>query len=224
MKILGLIPYWDKYDQKHFEVDRNKRLLAGSHPINFSLSAINKVDLIDEVYVFSSSENIISRVNAGIKCTHLSRPEYLDSDDVSIEDIINEFLILRPADILVLLHPNCPFLNHSTIQDRLDSVVSNKFDSAFSALKMQNFVWYQGKPLNYDNNGKTPSVESLSPVIAEKGSLYVFNVDMFNKTNKRIGVNPYVKCIGPFESHEIKTADDFEVAELMINSGMVEAH
>ena len=40
----------------------------------------------------------------------MKRDSSLDSQEVSIEDIVEKFLQNSDADIIVLMHPRCPFI------------------------------------------------------------------------------------------------------------------
>ena len=50
--------------------------------------------------------------------------------------------------------------------------------------------------------------------------LYVIEKKAFKKRISRVGKKPFIKIIDQFEGHEINETRDFEVAELIVNSGM----
>ena len=49
---------------------------------------------------------------------------------------------------------------------------------------------------------------------------YVFTRKLFKRTRRRVGVNPYVRFVSHFEGFEIDRADDYQIAELIINAGL----
>jgi CMP-N-acetylneuraminic acid synthetase len=219
MKIVGLIPYWLDYKVNAAE-HRNLKKLGGRYLLNYTLSLLSKSPSLTSTYVFASSESVLRYIDPHQNYQFLRRPQSLDSLQSSIEDIIDAFLAKIDADIVVLLHPNSPFLRTETLQACVDAVVSGVFDSAFTALILKKLAWFKGLPLNYAMDRPTPSLASIQPVVVEHSSLYVFDVAMYRKTRKRVGSNPFIKAVDHFEGHEIVEPEDFAIAELIVNAGM----
>lgn len=119
-----------------------------------------------------------------------------------------------------MLHPNSPFLSSKTITECLSQVKNGVYDSAFSAYKYQKFAWFNNTPLNYSLQTETPNLGDIKPVTIEQSSLYIFKKETLLQYSKRIGSTPYIHFINHFEGHEIITNEDFEMAELIVNSGM----
>lgn len=214
MKVVGFIPYWLNY-----KTTKMKKL-AGRYLINYSLSLLNRVGSIDEIVIFSSTPQVLDYIEEGVDYSFIKRPEYLDENSISIEEIIAEFLKKMDADIIVLLHPNSPFLQKKTLSDCIDKVKSGLNDSAFTAYKYHKFAWYKGVPLNYNLNKPTPNLKNIEAVVLEQASVYVFTKKMFIDKLQRIGNTPFVKEINHFEGHDVSCDEDFEIAELIVNSGM----
>ena len=144
----------------------------------------------------------------------------LDSDRITIEDIIENFFQNSDADVVVLMHPKSPFIKFITIQSCIDKVASREFDSAFVAQSIKKHVWFKNERLNYSKNSDTPSLSSVYPILVEMSSVYVFTRELFNKHRRRIGLKPYIKEVGHLEGFEVDSLDDLEMSELIINSGL----
>jgi CMP-N-acetylneuraminic acid synthetase len=127
---------------------------------------------------------------------------------------------LSDADIIIMMHPNSPFLQASTIQECVNEVVTGEHDSAFTAYEYKKLTWFNGKPLNYILDEATPHLSQLPPVIFEQSALYVFSRSSYLTHHNRIGSNPFVKIINHFEGHEVNELEDYEIAELIVSSGM----
>ena len=221
MNVVGFIPYWLDYKDKNEAEGTNQKKLAGKHLINYSLQILNHVESIVDTVIYASNEEVLDYVNDDCDYSFWKRPDYLDHGDVTIEEIITEFLKKSDADIIVLLHPNCPFLKAETVSECIDAVKSHDYDSAFTAYKFHKFSWYKGVPLNYSlDDVATPKLGNVEPIVIEQASLYVFTREAFQKKSRRIGEHVYIKEISHFEGHEVNEIDDFAVAELIINSGM----
>ncbi|MEH6557749.1 MAG: hypothetical protein V7708_08145 [Oceanicoccus sp.] len=219
MKVVGLIPYWVDYHIDNLD-HNNLRKLGGRYLINYSLKLLAMTESIDTTYVYASNKDVLSYTDNSIDFSYLQRPKRLDDNDVSIEDIIDAFLSEIDADIIVLLHPNSPFLQRSTIAECIEKVISGDYDSAFTASEYKKLCWYQGKPLNYSFDLPTPKPHEIPPVIFEQSSLYIFSRSGYLENRNRIGSTPFIKCINHFEGHEINIDEDFNIAELIVNSGM----
>lgn len=222
MKIVAMIPYWMEYHPEGdgLEQGRSHLKLGGRHPINYSLHTLNLVDAVDEVVIYCSNKNVLELIDDDLAFIYKNRPLHLDSEVATIEDIIDEFFKESDADVVVMLHPNSPFLRNSTIAECIDRVVNSEYDSAFTAYEYKKLTWYKGKPLNYSLDESVPHLKELESVIFEQSSLYVFTRTMYLKNRKRVGDKPYMKMINHFEGHEINVKEDFHIAELIVNSGM----
>lgn len=220
MKVSAFIPYWLDYQVDMFGKHKNLKKLGGKYLINYSIDLLNSVQEIDDVIVYCSDESIESYIDQSLAYKFVKRDTCLDDKDVSIDTIIKSFLETNDSDVIILLHPNSPFLSSDTVSDCLKQVISGKFDSSFTAYSFKKLAWFENKPLNYSLNEETPKLSGLNPVIIEQSSLYVFTRESFAINNKRIGNNPYIKDINHFEGLEVESDEDFEIAELIVNSGM----
>lgn len=221
MKVLGFIPFWMGYNpQTGAPVNRAVRKLGGVPVINYSLNVLSQSDLVSETIIFASDNEISKYVDASYDYTYLKRPSFLDDDDVSIEQIISEFLAMTDADVVVLMHPNSPFIQLSTLNECIAKVCSGEFHSAFTAYTFNKFSWFKGRPLNYALDKDTPKLRDVEPVVLEQSSLYVFSRKIFEEERKRVGGRAYIKNINHFEGHDLVEEEDFELAQLIVNSGM----
>jgi len=220
MKVLALIPYWSEYSfpDKHID-NRDILQLGGRALINYTVDVASRVDDIDRVIIYSSDDEMFQLVDNKKQCEFMKRDKALDSPDASIEDVIESFLLDTDADVVVLMHPKNPFLKSRTIDICIEKVRSGKYDSAFVVSKARKLAWFDGKPLNYVLGKDTPTLASIEPLILESSSVYVFTREVFEKMHARIGENPFMMEIGHFEGFEVGREDDYEIAELIVNSG-----
>lgn len=219
MRVAGFVP--SKLNSERVPL-KNIKKLGGLPLVNYTIRTLNKVSSIDEVMIFASEPSICEYLQPGLKFSFMERPQYLDSQDAKIQDIISEFLIKDQADVIVLLHITSPFLKSETISECVEKVTLGEYDSAFTAHAINKFCWFRGTPLNYLLDKPTPRTQDLDPVIVEQSSLYVFKREIFEKTGQRIGNKPYVKFIDHFEGHDIDTPEDFRIAELIVSTGLFE--
>jgi len=225
MKIIALIPFWTDYKSLQESLTCKPLVkVSGKSLINRTIEIINHIKLIDKTVVFTSDSEVFDHIDDSVSYQIVQRDASLNSDKASIEDIINEFLQVSDADIVVLIHPKSPFIRPQTIEECVEKVLIGGFDSAFVATQLFHSIkrqaWYKGKPLNYLIDKDTTILSELEPVLIESSSIYVFTRALFKKNRHRIGENPYIKEVGHFEGFEVNNKDDLTMAELMINAGL----
>lgn len=223
MKTVAMIPYWHEYRFPDQSVSNRDTLKIGGHSlIERAVMLLQGIEQIDEIIIYSSNEQVQDLFDESLKYSFIKRDKRLDDENISIEDIIESFLKTTDADVILLVHPKCPFLRPDSVEDCINKVVSGTFDSAFFGSKHKKLAWFKGEPLNYSlvNGVNTQSLSSLESVIFESSSVYVFTRELFENTRRRISPNPYMKFLGHFEGFEIDRPDDYEIAELIINAGL----
>ena len=155
---------------------------------------------------------IVPYENKGLQ--FLKRDPYLDGFQVKGLEIIERFVKDVDADIYVLTHVTQPFTKSSSIENALKKVVSGEYDSAFSAVVLQDYMWMNGKPFNYDMKNIVRT-QDLAPIYMETGAFFIFRKEVFTELGQRIGNKPYIYEIDQFEAVDIDTAEDFEFAKVV---------
>ncbi len=138
----------------------------------------------------------------------------MDSDTTTFNDVLESIIDKMETDYIVFLCCTSPFISSQTIRDMINHIVSDDFDSAFTAFNLQSLCWFDGKPLNYDP-ADVPRTQDLHPVIVETSGLYIFSRELFRKYRRRIGFKPYIKIVDMFEGWDIDTMEDLKMAEMI---------
>lgn len=213
MKIVSFIPI--KLNNQRLQ-GKNTMILNGRPVCDHIFNTICKVDNLDERYVYCSDEKIIPFIDPYKEkgLCFLKRDSYLDGSLVKGLEIIERFVSDVDADIYVLTHATQPFIKSSSISAALEKVIIGEYDSAFSAVALQDYLWMKGKPINYDikNIART---QDLEPVYMETGAFFIFRKEVFTKLGQRIGDKPYIYKINQFEAVDIDTLEDFEFAKVV---------
>lgn len=213
MRIVSFIPI--KLNNQRLP-GKNTMILNGRPTCDYIFETISEIDLIDEKYVYCSDESIKPYIEPyeenGLR--FLKRDPYLDGFQVKGLEIIERFVKDVDADIYVLTHVTQPFTRSESIRNALEKVVSGEYDSAFSAVALQDYMWVNGKPLNYDMKNIVRT-QDLETIYMETGAFFIFRKEVFTELGQRIGEKPYIYEINQFEAVDIDTADDFEFAKVV---------
>ncbi|MBO4587474.1 MAG: acylneuraminate cytidylyltransferase family protein [Bacteroidales bacterium] len=212
MKVVAFVPI--RLNSKRV-VGKNLKLLGNKPLLCYILDTLVKVKRIDEVYVYCSNEDIIKYLPTGVK--FLKRPEFLDRDETLGKEIYEEFTKTVDADVYILAHTTSPFLKVSTVENALNKILDEDYDSAFSAEKIQTFAWYNGKTLNYDLKD-IPRTQTIEPVYFETSAFFMFKRDVWKVHKQRIGFKPYFAIVEKIEGVDIDWPEDFEFAEKIIKT------
>ncbi len=210
MKVAAYVPI--KLHNSRMPGKNIKSLSDGTPLCRLLFRTLGAVSNIDEKYCFCSDEKIIDYLEPGIQ--FLKRSTRLDQDNVRCDEIIRSFVDMVNPDIIVLTHVTSPFVSIKTIETCVDKVVSGKYDSAFTVARVREFLWENGKPLNFDASC-TPRSQDLPEIYRETNGVFVFTRDVFEKMNRRVGETPYL-CVLDFpEIIDINEPADFMVADVV---------
>ena len=153
MKIVAIMPIKLKNERCP---GKNIRLLGSKPLLQYELDSLKQTKMCDSINVYCSNEEIISYLPNGIN--FIKRPEKLDLPTSNFTQIFDEFMTNIDADIYVYAHATAPFVTAQTMKKCIESVAYGDYDSAFCAVKLQDYLWEDGIPLNFDASRNIGSV------------------------------------------------------------------
>lgn len=210
MKVVAFVPI--KLNNQRLP-GKNLLPLAGEPLCRHVFRALLAVHGVDEVVAYCSDVSLGEYLPEGVRL--LPRDPALDDDLVKGLDIYEAFVGDIDADIYVLAHATSPFIEATTIQRGVDAVLSGRYDSAFSAQRVQTFVWYGGRPINYELTD-IPRTQDIEPVWVETSAFYVFRKEVLTRAHRRIGDKPFLVEVSDLEAVDIDEQEDYEMAKRMI--------
>lgn len=193
---------------------KNTKLLGGKPLLQYQLDALAQCCEISEICVYCSDSSIIPLLPRNVH--FVKRSTELDLPTSNFSQIFESFIKIKPADIYVFAHATAPFVSVATIKELISAVLYEKHDSAFCASRIQDFLWQNGTPLNFDPTN-LPRSQDIQPIYRETSGVYVFKREVFELYHRRIGLTPLIKEVSMKESVDINTSDDFMLAEAMLH-------
>lgn len=211
MKIVAIMPIKLKNERCP---GKNTRMLGTKPLLQYELDSLKATGLCDSINVYCSSEDVVHYLPEGVN--FVKRPEVLDLPTSNFSQIFETFMNEVDADIYVYAHATAPFIKKETMEQCINAVKSGEYDSAFCALKLQDYLWQNGEPLNFDATN-VPRTQDLTPIYQETSGVYVFTKDVFKTKHRRIGDKPYVSEVSFKEAVDIDNPEDFDLAEKIVD-------
>lgn len=211
LTIVAIMPI--KLNNERLPGKNTKRL--GSKPLlQYELESLKETCLLDSINVYCSDEAIVPFLPQGV--CFVKRPEYLDLPTSNFSQIFDSFMATVDADVYVYAHATAPYITVDTMRQCIEAVISGKYDSAFCASKIQDYLWQDGEPLNFDATN-VPRSQDLKTIYRETSGVYVFTKEAYMKCHRRIGLKPFVKEVSFKEAVDINNPEDFALAEALLD-------
>ena len=186
------------------------------------LDTLTRISDIDSIVINTDARDILLEkgLNQDKKIIIRDRRKEICGDFVSMNLVIEDDVKNIDADIYLMTHTTNPFLSKKSIEDAIKnfkySLEKKSADSLFSVNKSQERFYFQnGKPINHDPSNLIRT-QDIEPWFIENSNLYLFTRESFYKTRARIGLKPIMLETPLFESTDIDTPDDWDLAEVMI--------
>ena len=212
MKTVAVVPM--KLNNRRLPQKNTKPFTNGNPLCYYILSTLLSIKGIDDVYVYCSNPDIQEFIPQGVK--YIQRSDALDQDTTSMTEVLTCFTNEVSADIYVMTHTTAPFISKESIERGLDAVISGEYDSSFAAKKLQDFLWKDGIPFNY-NLDNIPRTQDLPTLFEETSGFYIYRREVMADLHRRIGKKPYIVEVGEIEAVDIDEPEDFTIADAIFN-------
>lgn len=212
MNIVAVVPM--KLNNRRLPQKNTKSFTNGKPLCHYILSTLLQIEAVKDVFVYCSNPEIQEFIPDKVK--YISRSSTLDQDSTKMNEILYQFAKVVDADIYLMTHTTAPFITKESIQKGLEAVISGKYDSSFSVRRLQDFLWKDGKPFNYDLQN-IPRTQDLVPFYEETSGFYIYQSDVIKNLQGRIGNTPYMVEVGEIEALDIDEPEDFEIADAIYN-------
>ena len=215
MKITAVIPI-RKGSQR--VKDKNLRPFAETTLMEAKIDMLLRVDEIDSIVVNTNSEEAIAIVKGkynGTKVSYHHREEYYASSQCSGSEFFKHLGEVTDTDIFIYSPCTSPFVTPQTVKDWIDKFLKNPdFDCVEAVTKIKEFMWENGKPLNYDPT-HAPNSQDLPDIVALNFGVSVVARETLIDQCNIIGKNPCFVVTNEIEAVDIDTPLDFYLAEQM---------
>ena len=150
------------------------------------------------------------------------REEYYASSKCSGSEFFRHLGEVTDTDIFVYCPCTSPFVKPQTISQCINQFLSSSgYDSLATVSSIKEFLWLDGKPMNYDP-AHAPNSQNLPDVVALNfGVTVVRREDLIQNCNI-IGKKPQFVVTDEIEAVDIDTPLDFYIAEQLYRKLVLE--
>ena len=134
-------------------VNKNTRPFADSSLLEIKIQQLLRMDKVDNIYVSTDCEKILSIASGyGVK-TDLRDPYYA-SDSVSMNEVYECLAKMTQDEHILFVHVTSPLLLDDSLNASIDKYfsLSEEYDSLATVRQMHEYIWHDGQPVNYDPN------------------------------------------------------------------------
>ena len=195
--------------------NKNIRPFAGSSLLEIKIKQMLSIPELDGVIVNSDSDEMLN-IAKSLGAEVVKREEYYASSEISANDFYENIAQNFNADIILLSNVTSPMIKINTITNLIKNFTNkdNEYDSITTATPVKEFLWQDGKALNY-NPRKKPRSQDLPNVLSLNHALGIMDKETMIKAKDIVGFKPLLIPISLEESVDIDNEIDFEFAEFM---------
>lgn len=220
MEILALIPA--RGGSKGI-ARKNLRTVAGLPLVAHSIRAACDTPAISRVIV-STDDPEIGGIARQYGSEVIWRPAAISGETASSESALLHALTevrdgegYRP-DLVVFLQATSPLRRPEDIQNAIDTLISLRADSLFSACSQHGFVWRrQGGDItsfSYDYRTR-PRRQDAPEDLVENGSIYIFKPWVLEQFGNRLGGKIAFYAMSAYDSFQVDEPGDLELMEAL---------
>lgn len=194
--------------------NKNIRPFADTTLLENKIKVLKEAGFFDDIIVNTDSEEAIEMAAANGVSWHRREPYYASSA-CSGSEFFQHLGIVTDCDVFCYCPVTSPFVTVATMRkckEIYEEKMADGCDCVSTVSDVKEFLWLDGKPLNYDKQN-APNSQNLPDVKALNFGFTMVRRDSLIKNRNIIGDNPCFVTTSGIESVDIDTPLDFYIAE-----------
>ena len=201
---------------------KNLRLLDGKPVISYAIEAAKQSGVFSKI-VINSDASIFAEIAARYGVDFYARPEKLGASETKSDDVVADFINTHPGEFIVWVNPIAPLQPAAEIKDVIDFFIQNELDSLITVKNEQVHCIYEGKPINYQEEGLFAKTQDLVPVQSFVYSIMMWRAQTFMDHYSEHGHALLSGKVGYFavskdSSVILKHEEDLQIMEAIIQA------
>ena len=195
--------------------NKNIRPFAGSSLLEIKIKQMQRIKELDGVIVNSDSDEMLD-IAKNLGAETFKREPYYASSEVSANELYRNIAETTNSDLILYTHVTNPLLEDETISSIINKYndIKSKYDSITTVSLVKEFLWKDGKPINYDVNNK-PRSQDLPEIFSLNHAINLIPRRLMYERKDLMGYKPYFYLLDDIEAIDIDNEIDFEFAEFM---------
>ena len=152
---------------------KNLALVAGRPLISYAIRAALESGVFDRVVV-NADHPVFAEVAERYGAGFYLRPPELGSSSTKSDDVVADFMEKHPAGITAWVNPTSPLQTADEVRRVVEHFEAEGLDTLITTNSYQVHAAFQGRPLNYREDGLFAQTQDLEPV-----ELFVYSVMMW---------------------------------------------
>lgn len=195
--------------------NKNIRPFADSSLLEIKIAQLLDISELDGVIVNSNDDEILS-IAEKAGCETFKRDPYYATNEVCASDMYVYFAKNFDADIMAFCNCTNPLMKTDTIRSAIGKFyeVEGEYDSVNSVSPVHEFLFKDGKPINYSLE-RQPRSQDLPRIYSLNWAFNIIRPETILRTRNMVGTNPFMYEVDPVEGFDIDYPLDFEFAEYL---------
>ena len=195
--------------------NKNIKPFADSNLLTIKVEQMKRIKGIDGVIVNSNSDEMLE-IAAGLGAEAVKRDEYFASSTVCMNEVYKNMAENSDCDTIIFADATNPLIKDETIEHCIKAYFENldEYDSLTTVNEIKQFMWQDGKPINYDAANK-PKSQDLPDIVALNHAISIIPRKLMIEKMDIIGYKPNLFKIDSVEATDIDNEIDLEFAEFM---------
>jgi CMP-N,N'-diacetyllegionaminic acid synthase len=193
--------------------NKNLRNFNNSSILELKIKQLLSIDEIDSVVVNSNCTEMLNLAKK-LGAKTIKRDSFYASNEVSMSEVFKNMAEQMKSDYI--LYANCtnPLVKSKTYIAAIRKFFENMdhYDSLVSCHDVKEFLFLDGKALNYDTKNQ-PRSQDLPNIVALNFAISILSKKDMIKNKNIIGKNPYFYNLNEIESVDIDNPIDFFISE-----------
>lgn len=195
-------------------LNKNIRSFAGTTLLDIKIRQLLTIKGLDGIVVNSNDEEILSLASRYQVETVLRDQRYA-ANDISMSDVYVNMAEHFSGDVVMYSNVTNPLLENASVENMIHIFKDGgDFDSVNSVNTIKEFMWLDGKAINYDP-AKQPRSQDLPNIQAINFAISLISKDNMIRFRNVVGHKPFLYEISETEAVDIDTQLDFDIAEIL---------
>ena len=193
---------------------KNIRAFAGTTLLDIKIRQLLAVNGLDGIVVNSNDEDILN-IARKYKVELVKRDDKYASNTVSMSDVYENMAQNIDTDVVMYSNVTNPLMRIDTIEKMIERFrEGGDFDSLNSVNSIKQFMYLDGKPINYDPMNQ-PRSQDLPDIVAINFAISLLSRAHMIEYKNVVGRKPELYTISDIEAVDIDTMLDFKTAEYL---------